>query len=39
MLYLSIRLSFIKKEETEILIENTNKISRMLRGLLKSIKN
>ncbi len=39
MLYLSIRLGFIEKKEAEKLIDNTNEISRMLHGLLKSIKN
>ena len=39
MLYLSIRLSFIQRVEANLLIENTNEISKMLHGLIKSIKN
>ncbi|MBT8302871.1 MAG: four helix bundle protein, partial [Bacteroidia bacterium] len=39
MLYLSIRLNFIEKKEAQLLIEDTNEISRMLHGLIKSIKN
>ncbi|WGD35526.1 four helix bundle protein [Olleya sp. YS] len=39
MLYLSIRLNFLNKEEAILLIENTNEISKMLHGLIKSIKN
>ena len=39
MFYLSIRLNFIKEKEAQLLIEDTNEISRMLHGLIKSIKN
>ncbi len=39
MLYLSIRLNYIQKKEADKLIENTNEVSRMLHGLIKSIKN
>jgi four helix bundle protein len=39
MLYLSIRLNYLDKTEAENLIENTNEISKMLHGLIKSIKN
>lgn len=39
MLYLSIRLGFIENDEARRLIENTNEISKMLHGLIKSIKN
>jgi len=38
MLYLSSRLNFISKEEVNDLIERTNEISKMLNGLIKSIK-
>jgi len=38
MLHLSIRLDFIKKEKAEKIIEKTYEISKMLRGLIKSIK-
>lgn len=38
MLYLSIRLNFIEKELAEKLINNSNEISRMLFGLIKSLK-
>lgn len=39
MLYLSIRLSYIEKNEANKLIARTNEISKMLHGLIKSIKN
>ncbi|MBT8376142.1 MAG: four helix bundle protein [Bacteroidia bacterium] len=39
MLYLSIRLRFIDKDVSNELIEKTNEISKMLHGLIKSIKN
>lgn len=39
MLYLSIRLGFIEKNEADKLIERTYEISKMLHGLIKSIKN
>lgn len=39
MLYLSIRLNFINNNKANELIENTNEISKMLHGLLKSIRN
>jgi len=39
MLYLSIRLNYIDKNEAKNLIENTNEVSKMLHGLIKSIKN
>ena len=38
MLYLAIRLNFDAKEIAEDLINNSNEISKMLRGLIKSIK-
>ncbi|MGB1307973.1 MAG: four helix bundle protein [Oceanihabitans sp.] len=38
MLYLSIRLNFIEKEMAKKLISNSNEISRMLFGLIKSLK-
>lgn len=38
MLYLSIRLDFIEKNMADILIERTNEISKMLHGLIKSLK-
>ena len=38
MLYLSIRLNYLNKIEAESLIENTNELSKMLYGLIKSIK-
>lgn len=39
MLYLSVRLGFIELVEAEKLIEKTNEISKMLYGLIQSIKN
>lgn len=39
MLYLSVRLNYINENKANILIENTNKISNMLRGLIKSFKS
>ncbi len=39
MLYLSIRLNFLDKEESRELIDKTNEISKMLYGLIKSIKS
>ena len=39
MLYLSIRLNYLDKVEAESLIENTNELSKMLHGLIKSIKH
>ena len=39
MLYLSIRLNYLNKDQAENLIENTNEISKMLHGLIKSIKS
>ncbi|WP_298900682.1 four helix bundle protein [uncultured Psychroserpens sp.] len=39
MLYLSLRLGFINKLEVDKLIEKTNEISKMLHGLIKSIRN
>ena len=39
MLYLSIRLHYLNRLEAENLIEKTNEISKMLNGLIKSIKN
>ena len=38
MLYLSIRLNFLEKNLEEKLISNSNEISRMLFGLIKSLK-
>ncbi len=38
MLYLSIRLNYIEEKQAQICIENTNEISRMLYGLIKSLK-
>ena len=38
MLYLSVRLNFISKEESDALIEDSNEISKMLYGLIKSMK-
>ena len=38
MLYLAVRLDFIDKEVAEDLINNSNEISRMLFGLIKSLK-
>ena len=38
MLHLSIRLNFLEKEMAEKLISNSNEISRMLFGLIKSLK-
>lgn len=39
MLYLSVRLGFIDETEAGKLIDKTNEISKMLHGLIKSIKN
>ncbi|MBC2844193.1 four helix bundle protein [Winogradskyella flava] len=39
MLYISVRLNSIGKQEADELIERTNEISKMLHGLIKSIKN
>lgn len=39
MLYLSFRLNYINENKANSLIENTNKISKMLRGLIKPIKD
>lgn len=39
MLYISIRLNFISKQQANELIEKTNEVSKMLHGLIKSIKN
>lgn len=38
MLHLSIRLKFIEKELALQLIDNTDEISKMIRGLIKSLK-
>ncbi len=38
MLYLAERLNFIKKEEKVKLLKQANEISRIIRGLIKSIK-
>ncbi len=38
MLYLSVRLNFLTSEKAETIINNTNEISKMLYGLIKSIK-
>jgi len=38
MLYLAIRLNFIKEELALELIKDTNEISKMIRGLIKSLK-
>ncbi|WP_456439525.1 four helix bundle protein [Psychroserpens sp.] len=38
MLYLSIRLNILEREIAENLISNSNEISRMLFGLIKSLK-
>ncbi|TLP82841.1 four helix bundle protein [Maribacter sp. ACAM166] len=38
MLYLSERLKYLHKERTNELIENSNEISRMLYGLIQSMK-
>ena len=38
MLYLSSRLKFLPQSEANELIENTNEIGKMLRGLIKSLK-
>ncbi|WP_300023621.1 four helix bundle protein [uncultured Maribacter sp.] len=38
MLYLSERLNYLKKERTVELIEKSNEISRMLYGLIQSMK-
>ncbi len=37
MLYLSVRLNFLSLEEAEKLINQTNEISKIIRGLIKSI--
>ena len=37
MLYLSVRLNFLSREEAEKLINQTNEISKIVRGLIKSI--
>jgi four helix bundle protein len=39
MLYLSISLNFLSQDESRELIEMTNEISKMLHGLIKSVKN
>ncbi|APY08111.1 four helix bundle protein [Winogradskyella sp. J14-2] len=39
MLYLSISLNFLSQDESRELIEMNNEISKMLHGLIKSIKN
>ena len=38
MLHLSIRLNYIEKESVLELIEDTDEISEMIRGLIKSLK-
>ena len=38
MLYLAIRLDFITKEKADKLINDSNEISKMLFGLIKSLK-
>ncbi len=38
MLYLAIRLEFITKEKGNLFINNSNEISKMLFGLIKSLK-
>jgi len=38
MLHLSIRLNFLRKEKAKEIIDKTYEISKMLRGLIKSIK-
>lgn len=37
MLYLSEKLGYNSKEETALLIENANEISKIIRGLIKSL--
>jgi four helix bundle protein len=37
MLYLSVRLKYTEKEKTNYLIEQANEISKILRGLIKSL--
>lgn len=37
MLYLAVRLNFISNDKSEILIEKSNEISKMIYGLIKSI--
>lgn len=39
MLYLSTSLNFLNEKESSGLIDKTNEISKMLHGLIKSIKN
>ena|SRR5690606_22584978 len=38
MLYLSVRLNFMSKEESNVLIDDSNEISKMLYGLIRSMK-
>ncbi|MGG8496062.1 hypothetical protein ACQY1Q_06575 [Tenacibaculum sp. TC6] len=38
MLYLAVRLHFIKETDSHKLIEKSNEISRMIFGLIKSMK-
>jgi len=38
MLYLANRLNFLNMDTKNILIENTNEISRIITGLIKSLK-
>jgi hypothetical protein len=35
MLYLTERLNFFRQEQTKLLIEKTNEISKIIRGLIK----
>ncbi len=37
MLYLSIKLEFISSEQSKLILDNTNQISKMLYGLLNSM--
>ena len=37
MLYLAVRLNFISDENTELLLEKSNEIAKMLFGLIKSL--
>jgi four helix bundle protein len=39
MLYLAERLNYITKEQKEILLEKGNEISKIIRGLIKSLQN
>lgn len=38
MLYLSERLNFLNSSKTKVLVQQSNEISRMLHGLIKSMK-